>query len=765
MRWMPLVLLLGVVTAQDNAGSNVADGLLQCYNTTELMHREFRLPSTINILIDLIRQVEDGKSNQNAMSFAIELIHRFRQDGIVSTHSPNPYVFPYTPKGHQLFKNILLLKQFIPGTAMNFPNETLNAIEGCSLHYMLSNTIALEERGDEARVCNTLDRYTLRIKRELENFQNSNDTGKTPDVEVLLKPRRLPDNRDIKISDCPIEDGVVYTKWGSIQAGSVLAGIAAGFENIAIESEKVDAENEFAATISGDIAEVATWQGTNLNSYDVGTKGSWNSTLVPKYYFINDNEKYQFTDAEIRGDLDGLIMATKVQQWTNRFSQLKLSQILDMYYSPRGVYSENFKACERNKLSTEVFTKEKLIQQSEAFGYIYNNIGLFAGTIPKQEIPGFISRTVENYLNYLPKLNDLNCDANELQRVATDIIIVLDTQWRFNDIQPAISYLLENLDINKYESTYTLINGQDGEVLVNRSHSLLPFHELYNNTVNEKVNRGFSLQNSMPSVERVLREKLSEDKSKNNMGGKSSIVLFVPNSQTIPSDEGSYFQSRRSEILSNYLPDVKFIVLGPGNKDAYSSLVQSSNDAFTLAYDNDNRIIESVRPMIQKIAEIPRSVKNPRCGDQMTGDVGSNSIELAVEPGTINYYKIAPNYLVGEGPKNFKIRAQYEQITFCYSRSESMPSENTTGSCEKLSGNEKTIELTDTCLDTVGECSPLYFSVAAQITKTSPRCRDCRFPDNVKYILSIDGFSCTSSGNIITTSFALVALMLYFLNM
>lgn len=39
------------------------------------------------------------------------------------------------------------------------------------------------------------------------------------------------------------------------------------------------------------------------------------------------------TDAEIRGGLDGLIIGMKVKQWSDQVSGLRLSQILDMYYS------------------------------------------------------------------------------------------------------------------------------------------------------------------------------------------------------------------------------------------------------------------------------------------------------------------------------------------------------------------------------------------------------------------------------------------------
>lgn len=61
--------------AQENAGSSVANSLIECYNTTE--HSKDRLlPATVNVLLDLIRRVEDGPTSVDARQLAIQLIHR-----------------------------------------------------------------------------------------------------------------------------------------------------------------------------------------------------------------------------------------------------------------------------------------------------------------------------------------------------------------------------------------------------------------------------------------------------------------------------------------------------------------------------------------------------------------------------------------------------------------------------------------------------------------------------------------------------------------
>lgn len=74
---------------------------------------------------------------------------------------------------------------------------------------------------------------------------------------------------------------------------------------------------------------------TTINRVEmtVGAGGGWNSTLAPKWYFLSQSKDFEFTDAEIRGGLDGLILGTYIQEFKNKASSIKLSQLLDMYYS------------------------------------------------------------------------------------------------------------------------------------------------------------------------------------------------------------------------------------------------------------------------------------------------------------------------------------------------------------------------------------------------------------------------------------------------
>lgn len=56
-------------------------------------------------------------------------------------------------------------------------------------------------------------------------------------------------------SACPVELGVVHTKWGDVFSGSVIAGLASGFnsQRVPINGTAGNLDSKYAATIVGTI--------------------------------------------------------------------------------------------------------------------------------------------------------------------------------------------------------------------------------------------------------------------------------------------------------------------------------------------------------------------------------------------------------------------------------------------------------------------------------------------------------------------------------
>lgn len=110
------------------------------------------------------------------------------------------------------------------------------------------------------------------------------------------------------------------------------------------------------------MAVVAVRQGPTEQKISVGVNGNWNST-VPHWYFLSANEKLHFTTARIRGDLDGLIFANQIESLYGKVPTLKLSQILDLYYSSHGLFSTSLRACNRRALFSEIAQNSTMFEQ------------------------------------------------------------------------------------------------------------------------------------------------------------------------------------------------------------------------------------------------------------------------------------------------------------------------------------------------------------------------------------------------------------------
>lgn len=458
-----LCFSIDLTQAQENAQLQIPPSLVECYNTSYFMDRANRLPSNIETLITLIEKVENSYGfNQNMRQLAVSLIHRFRQDGIQRAPGvPNiPGVIPYSPIGFQFPKFRILLQRLIPGNALNFPNSTLTREERCSLHFMLSSSFDTRVRGDENQVCSNLAQYRAqRLPRSpraprqnnfiadvevmdsiqsaaakrgapLQAAQGFNTNAKSLDYEFGYADYGWGYNGNNNgntntMSQCPVENGVIRTQWGTVTAGTLIAGIAAGLEKrsvslrtlLSLSSRRngyqnlpqvatVSVDSRWAATLAGDLAEVALLQVpfSPTEQATVGATGGWNSTVMPKWYFLKQRQNLEATDAEIRGAIDGLILALNVEQWNNQVSNLKLSQLLRMYYSLDGVMGSGIMACNRMQTFQAIANyQQTLLAQTSAFAQVLEPEMQLVVTLSQASIANFSLSATNALINYLRK--------------------------------------------------------------------------------------------------------------------------------------------------------------------------------------------------------------------------------------------------------------------------------------------------------------------------------------------------------------------------
>lgn len=70
--------------AQENAQPRIAPALRRCYENRQIFERDNRLPMNPNMLVELIRKVEDSPGfTLDMRQLSSSILFRFKQDGII----------------------------------------------------------------------------------------------------------------------------------------------------------------------------------------------------------------------------------------------------------------------------------------------------------------------------------------------------------------------------------------------------------------------------------------------------------------------------------------------------------------------------------------------------------------------------------------------------------------------------------------------------------------------------------------------------------
>lgn len=129
----------------------------------------------------------------------------------------------------------------------------------------------------------------------------------------------------VKSSRCPLESGIVKTRWGTISPGHIIAGIASALQETTLAVQEVidviqkdknitkkasaklnlgTISNVGVSTLIGDLAEVTLYQASDKPK--IGNSGVWNNSYIPRLYYIKD-EPFEMTSAELLGGIDGMV--------------------------------------------------------------------------------------------------------------------------------------------------------------------------------------------------------------------------------------------------------------------------------------------------------------------------------------------------------------------------------------------------------------------------------------------------------------------------
>lgn len=779
-----------IISAQPIVKTIISSFLRECYSESHLLDRNNLPPMNLNVLLDLIRKVEDSEVG-DMREFSVAIAQLFRQDGIIydPTATGSQNIIPFKPTGFQAFKNRLLLNKLIPNSLLNLDRDFLVAEDKCALHHMVSSSIALHFRGDEEFTC----------KRIITGPNSNLRMGEyTRDNEIELfdvnAPIHIIARQITGVSNCPIETGVVSTPWGEVSMGTVITGIAAGLEEQKVlisdlvtvqpgfDNNTIVVNNRYAATLSGDIAEAAVRQGVSRISPTVGAPGGWNSTTPRRHYFLNRSENLELTDAEIRGGLDGVILSELAKIFVDRFPEFRLSQLIDMYYSDNGVLHESrFRACNRKVLVPDVASTRTLVEETLGPAVALYHTSSLSGSTTLKGIETFINDTILAFQRYIPSnINDSSCTTNNDRVLRPRVNLILITEPTFSR-SPLISHIVDQIDVSKFGSSIMLVNSATGDIVVDKTFSVSTFYEQF---ARRRVAQAGVLEMSkiLEKLIHIVMKEMDKESRFGYSGGNATVALFI--SDTIPQAGTERVRTlRHIEWLQGHAPDLRLLfAASAASENVVTTLLRNIEGFIPISLPSLSPTMEELKPVINAVLETPRRIINPDCGSKMTSDGSSGvvSFEGFLDANGINFYRLLPNYFFGSSTTRLiRVRSfEHGPITVCYSRTNSSPRRNLTSgtmpadvTCEFAESDADFVEimLDDACnaFSTISSCPPVYISVATTIQPEHPQCREpgCRFPNDVKYLVAAHDLGCYSSTTIIKASqicfYALLLLFIY----
>ncbi|XP_058462274.1 uncharacterized protein LOC131437126 [Malaya genurostris] len=825
---------------------NIPQELIHCYRGN------YTLPSvgySQQLLLELVRKIETrNPTTLDMRMLSVDLMHRLRVDGIEKAPGlqETEFVTPYSTRGIMVPKYTLLLQLVsdIPGS-MEL-EQFLSPWEICSLHRMLSSTVEPYQRGDERTTCpGTLaDARNPQAPWIVQNKSKRNHTSST--------------TFDRPISRCPLEGGTIRTaKYGAVAPGIAIMSIAAGLQpqNVRISDfisaykrknpyenletmERVDTrkqleklfnsmeaiDNTFVSGLAGDLAEVCLYQGPYVGTdVRIGLNGTWNDTHFPRVRFLaNDHDgRWEMTDAEILSGIDGYFLSQQVPNFVKRLRRLRLSQVLDMYYSARGipvvsienvqtrklhhsrlsaadivskntelkedslntlfnaagkskfrkvfdddeddeilradqsVVSEINKACYRKEI-LKTIDKDRLKQET------FNFVQVLQFTTGSVVVEDSLMRrncdaAVEKFFTYASGLMETVADCNTVGTSDTkpivDLLVVIDGSRSIYENQRLIFHLAELIDISIYGSQISVVHGQTGEFIVNRTSSVANVFEQLSN-FQGSYPTSLSLSKSFDSIINRLSAQMDEERAYRTVGAKAPVILTVSQNQKITQTD---FDSARRMLTSSFeqFPDLFFVFL-TNDKPTFGQLTNFTGFSHSrLPVEEHYKIIESSSndpsqfsaELFSTLKAIPQRLVAPFCRTASNRDMWRNvnireEYEQYISPGVELRYRISRNFLWSTDEVRIQFQnSAYGEFSVCGTQDYRF-----TGlSCKTTTPENDNVwfNFTELCSGEPGlQCLSLYFTV--QMEKSYMKCteNDCRYPDQVRMVIKHQGLRC-----------------------
>ncbi|KAK0096904.1 hypothetical protein PV326_003925 [Microctonus aethiopoides] len=760
-----LLLILCVINCQ----TKIPNYLKECY--TNETFSETKLPMNLQVLIDIIRKAEKySQMSIDLRTMTSSLLHRFKFDGIEYNKNIklNNGVLPFGDTGMERIKN-QITEELVPGNANAFPSNALSLFERCALHRAVSNTIWDQEMPETNKFCE--NKPTEKISAE----------------NISMNNKKL----------CPLEQGVILTPFGTLAFGTLIAAIAAAIQpqNVAVKlllnitneydfnedevdfimpksqmdlhksmwftsiiSSTAELDNVWFATVAGELAELAVYQGPFVGHQMIlGVTGFWNNTMRPTRYYLEKDINSDVTRAEIIGAVDGFIIAKNLPLWMSKFNNLRLSQILDIYYSTKGPsFDSRISACERGKSFWYVASRTIMEEQT----YTASQILAYRRSIAHMTDDVLMTMTnyaVNKFTNYINNnlFTELRClDNKNNNHPHVEVFVVFDGAWSLEYTANFLSVLLEDLDVSMFGSKIGFLHGITGEWILNVTESPSLAHQAIVNFTSSSWTTGLNLINSFESVEKYLTHRWNERHKNYTIASLGQVMLILAPLITLNIEEQKRIYPSLKSLKDNH-PDLNFI---------YYTTAENFLSFKQFLHTEEDYLITSskINDISDYLLTIPRSLRPEMCKKNVTIN-GQNQFEGYVQPQEIIVYRLDPSWRINTKYVKMKIiSVGYGKLELCWWNQYRNSVRKERYMCRELSGhNEIIIHDTFRC-DKDIKCPAIFYQIRGISSLKKCAEMDCKTPDHIRYLLRIENLQCSRGEKPLSNIFNISILILLF---
>ncbi|KAF5281457.1 hypothetical protein FQA39_LY17775 [Lamprigera yunnana] len=467
MKFLNIILIISFHQV-NGVSYSIPAHLIPCYRKS-YQDQLNKPPLNIQLLIELIRKFEFKKQNAiNMRMFTTSLLHSTRYDGVMYTPGlpETEFTIPYRANGKQFYKFKLLVDYMISGKPELILDELDSVKDLCILHEIISSTTQIYP-GRDGNLCAKMKDVTYK------------------GVDDLLQD-----------CCCFVEGGVVNTKWGVISPGHIIAGVAAALQEMSMEMQELvpiiqkksnQTKNNFEytgsinnvriATIAGDLGELTLQQAFHKPQF--GNYGLWNDTLLPRIYYLPDI-RYEMTSAELLGGIDGAIFAENIKIWRSTIRRTRLSQLIDMYYSKRGIVFDNaYRACDRKSNLRRILEKYNLTEDTYKAANLLNEVSDLTWNPEPTSLLKYAEVVTAGFQkeaeSQTTKYSDCNIQTYQVQPL--EVLTIFDESWTRYEIEVFLGPLTEAIDLGFYGSSLGIINSESATWFTNVTDSLVQLYD------------------------------------------------------------------------------------------------------------------------------------------------------------------------------------------------------------------------------------------------------------------------------------------------